>query len=151
MGYSGAQWTMLLGEHEHSLDDKNRLTLPAKLRAAFEEGVVLSRGLDGCLAAYPRAEWEKLVERIAALDPLGVDARRKQRHFFAGASQGELDRQGRLVVPTALIEYAGLGREVTVAGVHDHLEIWDRAAWAEHVTKVEGSADDVAERLAEKR
>ena len=90
---------MLLGEHEHSLDDKNRLTLPAKLRAAFEEGVVLARELDGCLAAYPRAEWEKLVERIAALDPLGEDARRMKRHFFAGASQGELDRQGRLVVP----------------------------------------------------
>ena len=148
MGYSGAQWTMLLGEHEHSLDDKNRLTLPAKLRAAFEEGVVLSRELDGCLAAWPRAEWEKLVARIAALDSLSEDARRMKRHYFAGAGQGELDRQGRLVVPTALLEYAGLGREVTVAGVHDHLEIWDRAAWRRSEHEREGSVEDVAERLA---
>ena len=148
MGYGGSQWTMLLGEHEHSLDDKNRLTLPAKLRAAFEEGVVLARGLDGCLDAYPRAEWEKLVERIAALDSLGEDARRMKRHFFGGASQGELDRQGRLVVPNSLLEYAGLGREVTVAGVHDHLEIWDRASWRRQEHDREGSVEDVAERLA---
>jgi MraZ protein len=139
---------MLLGEHEHSLDDKNRLTLPAKLRAAFEDGVVVSRGLDGCLYAYPRAEWQRLADRIAALDPLGEDARRMRRHFFSGASQGELDRQGRLVLSPTLIEYAGLEREVTVAGVHDHLEIWDRAKWRQQLHEVEGSAEDVAERLA---
>jgi MraZ protein len=139
---------MLLGEHEHSLDDKNRLTLPAKLRAAFEDGVVVSRGLDGCLYAYPRAEWQRLADRIAALDPLGEDARRMRRHFFSGASQGELDRQGRLVLSPTLIEYAGLEREVTVAGVHDHLEIWDRTKWRQQLHEVEGSAEDVAERLA---
>lgn len=139
---------MLLGEHEHSLDDKNRLTLPARLRAAFEDGVVVSRGLDGCLYAYPRGEWQRLADRIAALDPLGEDARRMRRHFFSGASQGELDRQGRLVLSPTLIEYAGLEREVTVAGVHDHLEIWDRAKWRQQLHEVEGSAEDVAERLA---
>jgi MraZ protein len=139
---------MLLGEHEHSLDDKNRLTLPARLRAAFEDGVVVSRGLDGCLYAYPRAEWQKLADRIAALDPLGEDARRMRRHFFSGASQGELDKQGRLVLSSTLIEYAGLEREVTVAGVHDHLEIWDRTKWRQQLHEVEGSAEDVAERLA---
>ncbi len=78
---------MLLGEHEHSLDDKNRLTLPAKLRAAFEDGVVVTRGLDGCLFAYPRADWERLADRIRSLDPLDRDARVMQRHFFAGAAQ----------------------------------------------------------------
>jgi MraZ protein len=139
---------MLLGEHEHSLDDKNRLTLPAKLRAAFEEGVVVSRGLDGCLFAYPRDEWERLAARITSLDPLGEDARAMRRHFFAGAAQGELDKQGRLVLPPTLIEHAGLGREVTVAGVYDHLEIWDRAKWRQQLHEVEGSAEDVAERLA---
>ena len=139
---------MLLGEHEHSLDDKNRLTLPARLRAAFEDGVVVSRGLDGCLYAYPRVEWQRLADRIAALDPLGEDARRMRRHFFSGASQGELDKQGRLVLSPTLIEYAGLEREVTVAGVHDHLEIWDRTKWRQQLHEVEGSAEDVAERLA---
>jgi MraZ protein len=139
---------MLLGEHEHSLDDKNRLTLPAKLRAEFEDGVFVTRGLDGCLFAYPRVAWERMVERIRSLDPLAPGSRVMQRHFFAGAAQGELDRQGRLVLPAALIEHAGLNREVTVAGVYDHLEIWDRAKWREQLQQVEGSAEDVAERLA---
>src|SRR3954468_8383161 len=115
---------MLLGEHEHSLEDKNRLTLPAKLRAAFEDGVVVTRGLDGCLFAYPRVEWEQLAERIKSLDPLAPGSRVMQRLFFAGAAPGDLDKQGRLVLPPALIEHAGLTREITVAGVHDHVEIW---------------------------
>jgi MraZ protein len=139
---------MLLGEHEHSLDDKNRLTLPAKLRTEFEDGVVVARGLDGCLLAYPRGEWEVLAERIKSLDPLGEDGRTMRRLFFASAAQGELDKQGRLVLPPRLIERAGLGREVTVAGVYDHLEIWDRAKWRQQLHEVEGSAEDVAERLA---
>jgi len=139
---------MLLGEHEHSLDEKNRLTLPAKLRAAFEDGVVVTRGLDGCLFAYPRAAWEQLAGRIQSLDPLSQEARVMQRHFFSGATQGELDRQGRMVLPQSLIEHAGLTREITVAGVHDHLEIWDRAKWRRQMHEVEGSAEDVAERLA---
>jgi transcriptional regulator MraZ len=139
---------MLLGEHEHSLDEKNRLTLPAKLRAAFDDGVVVTRGLDGCLFAYPRAAWEQMAGRIQRLDPLSQEARVMQRHFFSGAAQGELDRQGRMLLPQALIEHAGLTREITVAGVHDHLEIWDRAKWRRQMHEVEGSAEDVAERLA---
>ena len=139
---------MLLGEHEHSLDDKNRLTLPAKLRADFEDGVVVTRGLDGCLYAYPRPAWAQLAERIQTLDPLAEDSRRMRRHFFSGAAYGELDKQGRMVIPAALLEGAGITREVTVAGVFDHLEIWDRAKWRQQLHEVEGSAEDVAERLA---
>jgi MraZ protein len=139
---------MLLGEHEHSLDDKNRLTLPAKLRSAFEDGVVVTKGLDGCLFAYPRAAWDEVASRLQGLDTLDPGARVMQRRFFAGASTGELDRQGRLVIPATLIEHAGLGRELTVAGVYDHLEIWDRAKWRQQVQEDEGRAEDVAERLA---
>ena len=139
---------MLLGEHEHALDEKNRLTLPSKLRGAFEDGVVVSRGLDGCLYAYPREGWQQLAERIQALDPLAEASRRMRRHFFSGAVGADVDRQGRIVLPAALLETAGIEREVTVAGVHDHLEIWDRATWRAHLHEVEGSAEDVAERLA---
>ena len=139
---------MLLGEHEHSLDDKNRLTLPAKLRGEFEDGVVVTRGLDGCLRAYPRTAWAELATRIQSLDPLSEDARRMRRHFFSGAAQGELDKQGRMVIPGSLLESAGITREVTVAGVYDHLEIWDRARWGAQLHEVEGRAEDVAERLA---
>jgi MraZ protein len=139
---------MLLGEHDHSLDDKNRLTLPAKLREGLGDGVVVTRGMDGCLYAYAAEDWQRLAERIQALDPLSRESRMMQRHFFSGAVRAELDKQGRMVLPVSLLEAAGIHREVTVAGVFDHLEIWDRAKWRVHRHEVEGSAEDVAERLA---
>jgi len=143
---------MLLGAHEHTIDDKNRLTLPAKFRQAFADGVVVTRGLDGCLYAFRRPDWDRLVEsRLAALDPLSPEGRRLERFFYSGASETELDKQGRVMLPRELIEHAKLGRDVVVAGVHDHLEIWDRAAWRQELAEVEGSAEHVAERLATKR
>src|SRR6266511_4404231 len=128
---------MLLGAYDHTIDDKNRLTLPAKFREAFKDGVVVTRGLVG--------------SRLAAMDPLRPEGRRIQRFFFSGASEAELDKQGRVMIPAQLIEHAKLGREVVVAGVNDRLEIWDRAAWRKELAEVEGSAEDVAERLAEQR
>ena len=143
---------MLLGEYEHTIDDKNRLTLPAKFRQDFADGVVLTRGLDGCLFAYRRVDWERIVEtRLTQIDQLSKEGRRLHRHFFSGAAEAELDKQGRVMVPAALLQHAKLGREVVVAGVHDRLEIWDRAAWRDELKQVEGSAEDVAERLAAKR
>ena len=143
---------MLLGEFEHTIDDKNRLTLPAKFRESFAEGIVVTRGLDGCLYAYRRQDWDRLVEsRLATMDPLSKEGRRIQRFFFSGASEADLDKQGRVMIPAQLLEHAKLGREVVVAGVHDHLEIWDRAAWRTELAEVEGSAEDVAERLADQR
>ena len=143
---------MLIGEHEHTIDDKNRLTLPAKFRQAFSEGLVLSRGIERCLYAYPRSEWEATVQsRLGELDLFSKEGRVMQRYFFAGAAEAEVDKQGRVMVPSSLGEYAGLGKEVVVAGIHDHLEIWDRAAWRAHLDEIEGSAEHVAERLASKR
>jgi MraZ protein len=143
---------MLLGEYEHTLDDKNRLTLPARFRQAFAEGIVVTRGMDGCLFAYTPGDWAALVEgRLATLDPLSKEGRRMQRFFYAGATEAELDKQGRVGIPQALLEHAKLGRDVVVAGVHDHLEIWDRAAWRLELAEVEGSAEHVAERLAAQR
>jgi MraZ protein len=143
---------MLLGAYDHTIDDKNRLTLPAKYREAFKDGVVVTRGLDGCLFAYRRPDWDRLVEsRLAPLDPLSPETRRLQRFFYAGASESELDKQGRMMIPAQLIEHAKLGKEVVVAGVNDRLEIWDRAAWRKELAEVEGSAEDVAERLATQR
>ena len=143
---------MLLGQYDHTIDDKNRLTLPAKFRKAFSDGVVVTRGMDGCLYAYTSEEWrEHVATRLAELDPLSKEARDMKRYFFAAASEAEPDKLGRIVVPPALAEHAGLGRDVVVAGVHDHLEIWDRMTWREHLKEVEGSAEHVAERLAAKR
>jgi MraZ protein len=143
---------MLLGEFEHTIDDKNRLTLPARFRQVFVDGIVVTRGMDGCLFAYTRGDWDRLVEtRLASLDPLSQEGRRMQRFFFAGATEADLDKQGRVGLPTALLQHAKLGRDVVVAGVNDHLEIWDRDAWRRELAEVEGSAEDVAERLAAKR
>jgi MraZ protein len=143
---------MLLGEYAHTLDDKNRLTLPAKFRESFVGGGIVTRGLDGCLYLFARQQWEDLVAgRLSELDPLLEETRLMNRYFFSGAAEAEPDKQGRINLPPALIEHARLGREVVVAGVQDHLEIWDRAAWREHLKQVEGSAHHVAERLAAKR
>lgn len=143
---------MLLGEHEHTIDEKNRLTLPAKFRQAFDGGLVLSRGIERCLIAYPRSEWAAAVEsRLSELDQLSKEGRLMQRYFFSGAAEAELDKQGRVMVPSSLSDYAGLGKEVVVAGIRDHLEIWDRASWRAHLDEIEGSAEDVAERLATRR
>jgi MraZ protein len=140
---------MLLGEYEHTIDDKNRLTLPAKFRREFEDGCVVTRGLDGCLWAFTPEAWDNYRESILAdLHPLSKDGRSMQRHLFSGASEQTPDKQGRVSIPPALSTHAKLGRDVVVAGVNDHLEIWDRATWKRELAEVEGSAEDVAERLA---
>ncbi len=140
---------MLLGEYEHTIDDKNRLTLPARFRRAFADGIVVTRGLDECLYAYPPSAWRQLVEqRLAPLNPFSKQGRRMQRFFYAAAVEAELDKQGRVTIPPTLLQRAKLRRDVVVAGVNDHLEIWDRAAWQRELSEVEGSAEDVAERLA---
>jgi MraZ protein len=142
---------MFYGTHEHTIDEKNRLTLPAKFREAFGDGVVLVRGIDGTVDVYPRGTWETSVERIAALDPLTPEARQMRRFVFGAATVTEVDKQGRVLVPPDLARHAGLGREVAVVGVHDHIEIWARPEWASHVSAIEGSVGDVAERAADRR
>src|ERR671934_2315722 len=108
---------MLLGEYDHTIDEKNRLTLPAKFRGDFARGIVVTRGLDGCLFAYTGDAWERLVaSTLAEVDQLSQEGRRLYRHFFSGASESELDRQGRVMLPAALLEHATLGRAVVAPG-----------------------------------
>jgi MraZ protein len=143
---------MLLGEYEHTIDDKNRLTLPARFRQAFADGVVVTRGIDQCLGVYTREDWEQYVSaQLGGLNSFNREARQMRRYIFSAAVETELDRQGRVTLPGALIKYARLERDVVVAGVQDHVEIWDRAAWRTQLEDVEGSAELVAERLAAKQ
>ena len=140
---------MFIGTYEHTIDEKSRLTLPARFREGMGEGVVLSRGLDGNVAVYPRETWTMTVEaRISALDPLSREARELRRFFFSGAAESNVDRQGRILVPAVLTRHAGLERDAVVAGSYDHLELWQPAAWEQHLHAVEGSAEHAAERLA---
>ena len=142
---------MFYGTHEHTIDEKNRLTLPAKFREALGGGVVLVRGIDGTVDVYPRRSWEASAQRISELDSLTREAREMKRFVFAGATVTDLDKQGRVLVPPDLARHASLGRDVAVVGVDDHIEIWDRPQWASHVSAIEGSVGDVAERAADRR
>lgn len=142
---------MFYGTHEHTIDEKSRLTLPAKFREGLAGGLVLVPGFDNTVDVYPRESWETNVERITQLDSLTREAREMKRFVFGGATVTELDKQGRVLVPPALVRHAGLGKEVAVVGVHDHIEIWNRPEWAAHASEIEGSVGDVAERAADRR
>ena len=149
---SGRKDDVFLGEYEHTLDEKNRLTLPARFRDAFESGGVVTRGMDGCLFLFATDAWERFVSvRLEGLDPFSREAREITRYYFSAAAEAQPDRQGRISLPTALLQHAKLARDVIVTGVRDHIEIWDRGAWRQHLEQVEGSAELVAERLASKR
>jgi MraZ protein len=140
---------VLLGQFEQRLDDKNRVTLPARLRDRFADGVVCSRGLDGCVAVWPREEWDAYVSsQTTRLDSFTREGRQLQRYLFGAAQEGELDRQGRIAVPAALLTHASLKKDIVIAGLRDRLEIWDRETWHRQLAEVEGSAEVVAERLA---
>jgi MraZ protein len=142
---------MFYGEYEHAIDTKHRLTLPARFRDGLADGLVLARGIEKNIDVFPRASWDDNVARIAELDSLSREAREMKRFVFAGATPAELDGQGRVLVPPHLIAHAKVGKSVVLAGVHDHIEIWDTAEWESHLRAIEGSAGDVAERLADKR
>ncbi len=140
---------MLLGEYEHTIDDKNRLTLPAKFRSRSRTAASSPGAWTAASSSWtPGALESYRYSTLAALHPLSQQGRRMHRHFFSGASETTPDKQGRVSIPPALLAHAKLGRDVVVAGVNDHLEIWGRAAWKRELAEVEGSAEDVAERLA---
>jgi MraZ protein len=118
------------GEYRHTVDEKGRIAVPARFRARLAEGSMLANWIDGCLAIFPRADWEELDARISSLpftDPIG---RQLQRFLYGGANEIELDRQGRFVVPASLREYAALRTEAVVVGSRDHAEIWAPDRWA---------------------
>jgi MraZ protein len=143
---------VLLGEFEQRLDDKNRITLPVRLRERFAGGVVCARGLDGCVNVWPRTSWEEYVTAQSdRLDPFTREGRGLQRFLFGAAAEQELDRQGRIALSQPLIAHAGLQKDIVIAGLRDRLEIWDREAWRRQLAEVEGSAEVVAERLASTR
>ncbi|MEK9130776.1 MAG: division/cell wall cluster transcriptional repressor MraZ [Patescibacteria group bacterium] len=140
---------MFLGEYNHSIDDKGRLAVPIKFRADLSKGAVITRGLDGSLFLFPLEEWGKLAERLAGL-PLGrANSRAFARLMLAGAMDVSLDKQGRIVIPEYLRIYAGMDRQIVVAGLYNRLELWDKAKWEIYKTTTEGEAAGIAEQLGE--
>jgi MraZ protein len=117
------------GEYRHAVDDKGRLAVPARFRVQLDGGCVVARWLDTCLAIFPMDAWESLAAKVAALPFTDPNARLLQRQLFAGASETELDKQGRILVPATLRSFAGLEGEAMVLGSRDHAEIWAPQRW----------------------
>lgn len=138
---------MFLGEFEHTIDDKGRLTIPAKFRAELARGVVVTRGLDRCLFVYPMEEWQKLAGKVSQLPITHPDARMLSRLLFSGAADLVPDRQGRILLPPTLREYAGLDGEAVVIGVSVRVEIWSKSTWQRVRTQVEEEGGLLAEQL----
>ncbi len=140
---------MLIGEYLHTLDNKKRISLPAKFRKEVGEKVVITRGLDTCLFMFPEHAWANIAEKLASL-PFGqADTRGMSRFLLAGAVETEVDSAGRILVPEYLKEFAGLGSRVVLAGVSDRIEIWDEKNWSEYKRHIEKSADQMAEKLGD--
>ena len=138
---------MLIGEYKHTLDPKKRLSMPSKWRKELGRKLVVTRGLDNCLFVYPLKQWQVITDKIGQL-PLGQsDTRSFNRFFLSGAVEVEVDSVGRILVPDFLKEFAGLDGKVTLAGIHDRVEIWDEKKWEEYKRRIESQADQLAESL----
>ncbi|OHA09024.1 MAG: cell division/cell wall cluster transcriptional repressor MraZ [Candidatus Sungbacteria bacterium RIFCSPLOWO2_01_FULL_59_16] len=140
---------MLLGEYQHSVDEKGRLAVPAKFRRVLAEGVVVTKGLDGCLYLYPLGEWGTLAEKLSKLPINQADSRAFSRMMLAGANHAEIDAQGRILIPEYLRRYAGIAGRAVIVGLYNRAEIWDEGKWQRYRSDVEGRTDEIAERLGE--
>lgn len=140
---------MLIGEYKHTLDIKKRLSVPSKWRKDLGTTLIVTRGLDNCLFVYPQKEWQKITEKIGQL-PLGqADTRSFNRFFLSGAVEVEVDSVGRILVPDFLKDFAGLDTKVVLAGIYDRVEIWAENKWEEYKSRIEGQADQLAEKLGQ--
>ena len=137
---------MFIGEYHHSIDEKGRLTIPSKLREDLGEQFILTRGLDGCLFIYPNNEWNNVINKYKEL-PNIKEARNFMRFFLSGAVNCELDKQGRINIPSPLIKYSNLLKDCIIIGVNDRLEIWSKENWESFVSENEQSFSDMADHL----
>ncbi|MBQ9065029.1 MAG: division/cell wall cluster transcriptional repressor MraZ [Blautia sp.] len=122
---------MFRGEHNHTIDAKGRLIIPSKFRELLGEEIILTRGLDGCLSIYPMDEWEAFEEKLRSLPLTNKNARTFSRFFVSGATSCELDKQGRILVPQTLREFAGLVKDVVFAGSLNRIDVWDKDKWSQ--------------------
>lgn len=135
-----------MGEYNHTIDAKGRVSVPSKLREPLGEGFVITKGLDGCLFMYEAAEWEKFEERISSLPMNRAEVRTITRFFLAGADKPEYDKMGRILIPQPLRNHAGLTKDVVFLGVGKRIEIWDKEKWEQCDL---GDMDEVAAKLEE--
>jgi MraZ protein len=136
-----------MGEYHHTIDIKGRMIVPSKFRDGLGETFVLTRGLDQCLFGYPMSEWKLIEEKLKALPLTKKDARAFTRFFFSGATECELDKQGRVNIASPLLQYAKLEKECVVIGVSNRIELWSKSIWENYVAEQEDSFEEIAENM----
>ncbi len=138
---------MFMSEYNHSIDAKGRVIVPVKFREALGDEFVVTQGLDGCLFVFPNSEWKNFEEKLKSLPMSNKDARKFVRFFLAGAALVEIDKQGRILIPPVLRQFAALEKDVVVVGVGSRVEIWDKNRWDDS-TKFE-DMDEIAEHMSD--
>ena len=146
MAQSGEKWGifMLMGEYLHSLDDKGRLIIPSKLRNCLGNEIIVTRGLDGCLFGYSKEMWDEMVKKLETLSFTKRDARNFNRFFTSGAITLEFDKQGRINIPSYLLDYATLSNDVIIVGVINRIEIWSHEKWNDFMKENIESLSDIS-------
>jgi len=145
----GEKWGMFMfmGEYHHSIDDKGRLIIPSKFRNDLGDEFVITRGIENCLFAYPKNNWEKIVNKLETLPFTKKDARTFTRFFLSGATVAEFDKQGRINITSPLISYANITKECVIIGTGDRLEIWALEEWDNFFDSAKNNMSDIAENL----
>ena len=136
-----------IGEYEHTLDEKKRVSLPKQFRAALGKKMVMTRGLDNCLFVYPQKAWEKVAGKLQELSFAQADTRGFNRFILSGAAEVSTDAAGRILIPEHQKEFAGLKKTIVFAGVSDRVEIWDASEWKKYKANIEEKAETMAETL----
>jgi len=138
---------MFMGEYSHTVDAKGRVFMPARFREELGEKFIVTKGLDHCLFVFPQKEWHVIEEKIKALPFTNQDARAFVRLFFAGAAEGEQDKQGRVLLPNHLREYAKIDKEVVIVGVGTRVEIWSQELWTNYCNGAQAAYEEIAEKM----
>ncbi|MGF7058802.1 division/cell wall cluster transcriptional repressor MraZ [Brassicibacter mesophilus] len=140
---------MFIGEYQHSLDNKGRIIIPSKFREELGDTFIMTKGLDNCLFVYPKDEWKVLEDKLKLLPLTRKDARAFVRFFFAGATECELDKQGRILIPSNLREHSKLEKDAVIIGVSNRVEVWSKEQWDSYNDDDDLSYENIAEKMAE--
>lgn len=140
---------MFMGEFQHNIDDKGRVIIPVKFREELGTNFVITRGLDHSLFVYPEAEWKQVEQKLKSLPFTKGDARKFTRFFFSGAIEVEIDKQGRVSIPSNLRDYAQLEKECVLIGVSNRVEIWSKESWDSYYQESEESFNEIAESIVD--
>ncbi|MEW6171472.1 MAG: division/cell wall cluster transcriptional repressor MraZ [Bacillota bacterium] len=140
---------MFIGEFMHTLDAKGRIFIPARFKEGLGECFIVTKGLDRCLFCFSRPEWEATERKLRRLTFARADARAFARLFFSGASELEVDKQGRILIPANLRDYAGLSKDVVILGVSSRVEIWAKEEWGNYSSRTQAAYEEIAEKIVD--